>query len=132
MGHSIGSSALQTPANALPSRSQGQAKADLESRAVQSEFSDVLKCASRRVFTKQEAAAAHVGKTPGTYSRDIDAGTMRAREMAELGPEFLAEVGRELVERYAPLSTPQARLRQKARELRAIAEEIDQASEMVA
>jgi hypothetical protein len=126
MRNSIGSAALQTPDNSLPSRSQGQAKADLIRDAAKTEFSEVFKSAARKVFGKQELAAAALGKSPGTFSRDVDAGTIRTGELAALGPEMLAEVGRELCARYADLVSPSARKQRLIRDMRAALDELDQ------
>jgi hypothetical protein len=126
MGRSLASHALITPDNSLPDRSQGQAKATLRREATQSELADAVKAAARTVYAKQELAAAALGKTPGNFSRDVDAGSLRLADVAALGPEMLAEVGRELTARCGSLVTPQEHQRRLIRSIRSLLDELDQ------
>jgi hypothetical protein len=69
-------------------------------------LSSVVKEAAKRAYGKQEAAAAHLGKDKGNFSRDVDAGRVTLRDLDALGAPFLSELGKELTREYGPLSDP--------------------------
>lgn len=75
-------------------------------------LSDVVLEAAKRVYGKQGAAAAQLGKNEGNFSRDVKAERLPIGQLRELGPAFLAELGKGLQEQYGPLSSPEARARQ--------------------
>jgi hypothetical protein len=129
MARSIANAALSTPDNSLPNRSQGMAKADMRSSVSVGDLSGVLKDSARRVYGKQGAAAATVGQAESNFSRDLET---IARKLEPLGPEYLADLGKGLVETYAPLSTPAGRARELARRQEAIAAELRQLAEYIA
>lgn len=66
---------------------------------------------------------------PSLLMRELEAGKL---SRLDVDPAVVAAVARALSDTYAPMSTPAARLRQKAREVRAIADELDQLSEFIA
>lgn len=68
-------------------------------------------------------------------SRQLADGSLRLEQLETIGektPAVLTEFGRQLQEQYGPLTSPASQLRQKARELRALSEELDQLSEYIA
>lgn len=132
MSSSINSARAITPDKPLLNASPRMAKADLRESAAASELSGLIKSTARRVHGKQATAASMVGKAESNFSRDVDAGALRTGELAQLGPEFLAEFGRELVNSYGALQTPAARMRELSRRQREIADELAQLSEYVA
>lgn len=89
-------------------------------------LSPVVKDAAQRTYGKQEAAAAHLGKDKGNFSRDVDAGRVTLRDLEGLGAQFLAALGNGLVERYGALQDPKTRARQATRQLRALIDELEQ------
>lgn len=129
MGSSVRSAIHATPDNSLPAATQRMAKAGLPAA---SELSGLIKDTAKRVHGKQATAAAVVGKAESNFSRDVDSGALRTSDLAQLGPAFLAELGKGLVERYAPLNTPAARVRELARQQERIARELEQLSEFIA
>lgn len=62
--------------------------------------------AALRAFGKQGAAAAQLGKDHSNFSRDVRAERLTLRDLSALGAPFLAELGKELIEQYAPLADP--------------------------
>lgn len=108
------------------------AKATLRDKADADPLSPLVIDVAKRVLVKQGAAAAVLEKDEGNYSRDAKAGRLTTGQLAKLGPVFLAELGRELVEQFAPLATPAARIRKLADEQERIAAELRQLSEYVA
>lgn len=79
--------------------------------------------------TKQEQNGA--GLSQSRLSHKLSDGTLMVKEMEALGPAFAAEWGRMLLERYAPLVTPQARMRENVRVIRQRLDELDQLAELV-
>lgn len=102
------------------------AKAALSDNRGQDRLSGVVIEAARKVYGKQEAAAAHLGKDAGNFSRDVKAGRLPIAQLDELGGEFLAVLGQELVEQFGTLSSPKARAQQTIREMRQKLDELQQ------
>lgn len=75
-------------------------------------LSPVVIEAGKKVYGKQEAMAAQLGKDPGNLSRDVNAERTTLAQLRALGPDFLAEFGKGLVEQYGALSTPEHRVKQ--------------------
>lgn len=100
-----------TPDKDLVTGKARMAKAQLRDNGEQEALSDVVIAAAKRSHGKQGAAAAHLGKDEGNFSRDVKAGRMTTEQMQRLGPDFLAEFGKQLVDRYGPLSDPKDRAR---------------------
>ena len=132
MGISVRSAVSTTPDKALVSPRPTMAKADIGPQGEPGELSAVVKDSARRVYGKQGAAAAHLGKDEGNFARDVVAGRMTLSELHKLGPAFLAEFGKELVEQYAALATPQARMRQQIKVARTALDELEQGLEHIA
>jgi hypothetical protein len=80
-------------------------------------LSSLVKEAAKAAHGKQEAAARHLGKNPGNFSRDIDARRTALGDLEDLGPVFLAELGKELVREFGPLSDPKAEARRTIRDI---------------
>lgn len=123
MASSLRNSSAITPDMSLPNGSLRMAKADIDQTTA---LSPLIKEAARRTHGKQEAAARHIGKQPSNFSRDVDSGDLRLRDLEALGPAFCAELGQALVERYGPLSDPKARARQLCDEVQASVNELRQ------
>jgi hypothetical protein len=92
---------------------------------------EVAKDAIRRVG-KQGAAAIDIGIHEGRLAHKLSDGTISLAELEKLGPHYAAEFGRQLLERFGALATPQARARQKIREARQALDELDQFLEHIA
>lgn len=129
MGHSISRHAVTAPDKALVTPRPAMVKADLSATSA---LSSVVTDAARKVYGKQGAAAEHLGKDEGNFSRDVKAGRTTLADLERLGPSYLAELGRELVEQYAPLSTPTQRARQQIKVARQALEELEQVVELIA
>lgn len=118
--------------NSLVNVHPQMAKADLHDNAVPESLSPVVKEAAKRSYGKQGAAAAQLGKDEGNFARDVAAERLTLRDLKCLGRQFLAELGKELVNEYAPLDTPKARATRKIREAHAALDELSQALEQLA
>lgn len=80
----------------------------------------------------QKAAAVDMQIDPGQLARQLQTGHLTVERLEALGPAFCAEFGRALIEQYGvELETPDARIHRLARQLRAVADEIDQAAELL-
>lgn len=77
---------------------------------------------------KQEAAAAHVGKDPGNFSRDMK---RISESLGKLGPLFLSRLGEDLVRQYGPLTDPKDYYRELIRGLRKHVDELEQFGEHI-
>lgn len=133
MAQTVATARQTTPDKALVSVRPQMLRADIEHNAVLSELSSVVKTSAKATHGKQGAAAAKVGKDEGNFSRDVAAGRMTLAEMAKLGPEFLAQLGSDLIQTYGvALETPAARGRRRIRDARAILDELDQLLEHTA
>ncbi len=131
MAPSIAPARQTSPDNSLVTGRPVMAKATLDDNRANGELSSVVTDSAKRVYGKQGAAAAQLGKDEGNFSRDVKAGRMTLADLSRLGPEFLAELGKELVNSYGAAS-PQARLRRIARAHRETAEELEQLAEHIA
>jgi len=123
---------LTTPDKSLVSVRPSMAKATIPDNAVLDALSSVVKDAAKSSHGKQGAAAAVLGKDEGNFARDVSAGRTTLTDMAKLGPEFLATFGASLLETYGPLATPKARARQRLKDIRTAADELDQLLEFIA
>lgn len=85
-----------------------------------------------KITAKQETAAESAGISQSRLSHKLKDGTLTLAQMEAFGPKYAAEYGRLLVERYAALDTPKARAIRSAREIKALAEELEQAIEHIA
>lgn len=115
-----------TPDNLPVSARPANLKADLPDNRPAESLSPVVKEAAKRAHGKQGVAAAVLGKDEGNFARDVSAERTTIGDLRKLGPEFLVEFGKELLETYGPLATPRARARQTIRTMRAQLEELDQ------
>lgn len=118
--------ALTAPDKSLVTPRPMMAKATLP---VTSPLSSVVTESAKRVYGKQGAAAERLGKDEGNFSRDVKAGRTTLADLERLGPEYLAELGKELVESYAPLATPAARIRHQIKVIETALEEVRQGVE---
>lgn len=81
----------------------------------------------------KEAAYALGKVDPSLMRRELlEQGRFARLDIATDAAMVKAKVAEAMSRAYTPLSTPQSRLRQKARDLREIANEIEQAAELVA
>lgn len=80
----------------------------------------------------QKAAALDMEIDQAQLTRQLQTGHLTLERLEQLGPTRLAELGRLMVETYAPLDSPQARIRQKASELEDMAREFRQIAEYIA
>lgn len=86
-------------------------------------LSPLVNEAIRTSHGKQDAAARAVGKDPGNFNRDLK---RWSATVEELGPDFLVALGQQLLDSFGPeAESPAARVRRKAKELRAVAEELE-------
>jgi hypothetical protein len=124
---------LTAPDKALVNVRPQMAKAEMPDNDAVDSLSSVVKEAAKRSHNgKQGAAAAKLGKDDGNFSRDIAAERLTLKDLKALGRSFLAEFGKELVNEYAPLETPEARARQNLREVKRLLDEVEQLLEYVA
>lgn len=131
MANTMAQPQQSTRNQSLDSVRPAQAKADLRVNDSQSTLRPLIAEAIRRV-SSQKAAATDMGIDPAQLTRQLQSGHLTVERLEALGPQYAAELGRLLLEQYGALATPQSRLRQKARDLREIANEIEQAAELVA
>lgn len=132
MPQTLRDSLVTVPDNPLVTVRPQMAKATLPDNTAAESLSSVVKEAAKRSYGKQGAAAAQLGKDEGNFARDVSAERLTLRDLKSLGRLFLAELGKELVNEYAPLDTPLARARRKIREAHAALDELSQALEMIA
>ena len=131
MGQSMARRAETSRVDSLDSIRPTPAKASLTVNASQSPMRGLISEAIRRAGT-QKAAAIDMEMDQAQLTRQLQNGHLTIERLEALSPTFAAEFGRLLVEVFGPLDSPQARFRQKARELRDIAAEIEQAAEFIA
>lgn len=123
---------LRTPEiNSLDSVRPEPAKANLTVNGGQSPLRSLTAEAIRRTGSQKEAAF-EAGVDPAQLTRQLQTGHLTLERLERMGPSRLAELGRLMVETYAPLETPQARIREKAGELETIAREMRQLAEYIA
>jgi hypothetical protein len=87
---------------------------------------EVVSEAAKTIYGKQENAALVLRKHPGNFSRDLRAERMTLRDLRELGPEFLAAFGQELIDEYGELTDPKARARRTLAQMEAACRELRQ------
>lgn len=103
------------------------AKATTDDNLQDNPLSPIAKEAVKTAWGSQEAAAAHLQKDKGNFSRDVDAERMTLAQMRQLGPSFLAAFGSELLRHYGTaLETPEQRAKRIIRSIRAELDELDQ------
>lgn len=125
MAQSIVASSPATPRESLANVRATANKTAVRPQEAASPMREVAKDAIRRVG-KQSAAASDIGIHEGRLAHKLTDGTISIGELERLGPHYAAEFGRQLLERFGPLSTPQARIRQAIRDARANLELIEQ------
>lgn len=129
MSQTLPTRALTSLDKALISDRPRQAKATLDDKTHADPLSEVVIAAAKRAYGKQGAAAAHLGKDEGNFSRDAKAGRITTAQLKALGPSFLAEFGRELLEEFGTaMESPQMRAQRVIRETR---QKIDELEEFV-
>lgn len=127
MTPNVATARLTSPDKAFVSPRPTPAKAELRDNAGQDPLSDVVISAAKRAYGKQGAAAAHLGKDEGNFSRDAKAGRITTAQLKALGPSFLAEFGRELLQEFGTaLESPQLRAQRVIRETRQKLDELDE------
>ena len=131
MALSIDRAARATRVDSLDGCRPALAKAALPVNDGQSTMRALIAEAIRRVGS-QKAAAIGMAMDPAQLTRQLGNGHLTVERLEALPPVFAAELGRLLVEEFGALATPRARIRQKARELREIAAEMEQAAELIA
>jgi hypothetical protein len=119
-------SALERLNAAAPCRQS--AKADLQPHTPACDMREPAKEALKRT-AKQEAAAEAAGITQSRRSHKFAEGSLTLAQMEAFGPDFAAELGRQLVEIYAPLATPKTRAAQIIRNIHRELDELSQAVE---
>lgn len=78
---------------------------------------------------KQEVAARLIGISQSRVSHKFSEGTVTIKELEALGVDYMVGLANQILDVYGPLaSSPAARLRQIAKDARALLEEIDQIS----
>lgn len=74
----------------------------------------------------QKAAAIDMGIDPAQLTRQLQSGHLTIARLDALGPDTLARIGKELVEKFGPLSDPKDRARQTCDQIQALVNEIRQ------
>lgn len=127
MPQTIPTAVATSPDKAFVTPRPTPAKASLRNNAAQERLSDVVIEAAKKAYGKQGAAAAHLGKDEGNFSRDVKAGRLTISHLDQLGEGFLAELGRELMEQFGTaLEDPKARAHRVIREARQKLDELDE------
>lgn len=125
MAQSIASSSAATPRESLADIRATDHKPAVRPQEAASPLREVAKDAIRRIG-KQSAAASDIGIHEGRLAHKLSDGTISLGELERLGPHYAAEFGRQLLERFGPLSTPHARARQLLREMGRMQDELSQ------
>lgn len=73
-----------------------------------------------------------IGVSESQIGRLVNDEELKLKHLRALGVPTLIAFAKEVLDTYGELDTPQARLKRKARELREIANEVDQAAELIA
>lgn len=79
----------------------------------------------------QKVAADQIGIHRARLSHKLKDGTLTLAQLETLGPEFGAELGRMLIDAFAPLDTPKARALRNIRDAHAALRELEQALELL-
>lgn len=130
MGNSLPASSSALPRESLATVRATDNKTALHSQVPASPLREIAKDAIRRIG-KQSAAASDIGIHEGRLAHKLADGTLSLAELERLGPQYAAEFGRQLLERFGPLATPQARARQTVRAMRQALDELDAYLEFV-
>ena len=107
------------------------AKAEARAQVSASALREIAGRVIRKTHGKMLAAAEAVEVSESQIGRLVNDGDLKLKQLEALGPATLAELGRELVEQFGPLSTPQARMRQNLRDVQRLLSEVEQFLEMV-
>lgn len=127
MASSFGHQSMTSPDKAVITPRPVPAKATLDDKTCGERLSGLVIEAAKVTYGKQGAAAAQLGKDEGNFSRDAKAKRLTIGHLEELGPKYLAELGRELLEEYGTaLESPQARASRVIREMRQKLDEVDE------
>lgn len=130
MGNSLPASSSALPRESLATVRATDNKTALHPQVPASPLREIAKDAIRRIG-KQSAAASDIGIHEGRLAHKLADGTLSLAELERLGPQYAAEFGRQLLERFGPLATPQARARQTVRAMRQALDELDAYLEFV-
>lgn len=106
-------------------------KAELHPHLAAPRVRDVA-AASVEHTTTHKGAASDIGIDRSRFSHKLKDGSLNLAQLEELGVAFAAEFGRQLLEVYGPLSTPQQRVRDAIREIRRKCDEVEQFLEFIA
>lgn len=127
MPQMLANTPVTSPDKAPVTARHSMAKATLRDKTAGDRLSPVVMDVTKRVFEKQGAAASHLGKDEGNFSRDGKAGRLTTAQLSALGPTFLAELGAELVEQFGPMAkSPVEHAEQKLDEIQAAINEVRQ------
>lgn len=108
----------------------GPMRVPASTQASASRVRDLAAEAARSVCGNARAAAIDVNVHEAHFSRLMKDGTLRVEQLEQLGPKVALKFGQLLVEHFGTaMESPDARIHRLARQLRAIADEIDQAAE---
>lgn len=94
-----------------------QAKANIGAQATASSLREVAADTIRMVSGNARAAAIDINIHEGHLSRQLKDGTIRLEQLEALGPVFAAKFGKELVEKFGPLSDPKDEARRAIRDI---------------
>ena len=130
MGSSLAADRRSMESNSLDTVEPRMAKASLDGQSRSIGLTEVVKDALIRHYGSLKAAALSMQMDQGQLTRELQSGDFKMRRL-ESDAHLATELGKELVERFGPLSTPKARGKQKLREMRAAIEELDQLLEQV-
>jgi len=108
------------------------AKADTGAQVSASELPELTQRAIKKAHRKMELAAGVLGISESQIGRLVNDEDLKLKHLRTLGIDTLVNFAKEVLNSYGELDTPQARLRRKARELREIANEVEQAAELIA
>lgn len=106
----------------------GAAAANSEQKA-QAPARGLRDLAAEAIRTTQGSARAAAGDMAiheAHLSRLLKDGTLRLEQMEQLGPVFAAKFGQHLVERFGSFASPKAQARRAVREIRRLADELEQ------
>lgn len=117
MPSTLSTNRLTTPDNTLVVPRPTPAKATLHDKTAEDFLSGVVIEAAKRAWGKQGAAAAQLDKNEANFSRDVKAGRITTAQLKALGPGFLAELGKELIEEFGPLANPKDEARRAIRDI---------------
>lgn len=117
MAATVNSSAAASHREQLADVRPQQAKAQLGPQAPASSLREVAADTIRMVSGNARAAAIDINIHEGHLSRQLKDGTIRLEQLEALGPVFAAKFGKELVEKFGPLSDPKDEARRTIRDI---------------